>query len=84
MDNYVIICSNERHYFHTSSMKSMEAALGNAHFLRVHQSTIINTQNVTKLTNIQGQWQLVMHKGKHLPISRRKRSDIKTLLLKNR
>ena len=80
MDNYVVMWSGDQRYIHKASMKQIESLLDPEQFKRVHRSTIVNLKRVQKLTSIEQQMYIVLDSGKQLAISRRKKSEIKSIL----
>jgi len=63
------------------TMKELEAELDPKLFVRVHRSAIVNTKQISKLvTQVSGEYQLVLENGQELKVSRSYRDKVKAAL----
>jgi two-component system LytT family response regulator len=63
------------------TMKELEAELDPKLFVRVHRSAIVNTKQISKLvTQVSGEYQLVLDNGQELKVSRSYRDKVKAAL----
>ncbi|SFD19584.1 LytR/AlgR family response regulator transcription factor [Pseudoalteromonas denitrificans] len=63
------------------TMKELEAELDPKLFVRVHRSAIVNTKQINKLvTQVSGEYQLVLENGQELKVSRSYRDKVKAAL----
>lgn len=59
----------------TKTLKEFEELLKDHHFLRVHQSHLVNTSCIKEFVKGDGGY-LVMNDGSHIPVSTRKRNSV--------
>ena len=63
------------------TMKELEAELDPKLFVRVHRSAIVNTKQISKLvTQVSGEYQIVLDNGQELKVSRSYRDKVKAAL----
>ena len=79
MENYVVIHTLAQKFVTLMRMKAVEELLPSAEFIRTHKSFIVA---INAISSIDGSDLIV--KGKHLPMSREKKSEILELLLKEK
>ncbi len=78
--NYSLIYRTEgRHVLTNKNLKQLEAELDPALFFRVHQSYIVSLAQVSKLYRSSNS-EVELANGMRLPVSRRKRSELKSRL----
>lgn len=70
--NYTKIHAENEQFTASKTLKEYETMLDESIFLRVHKSYIVNMQKVAKYSNKESSC-LILHNGKKVPISRRKR-----------
>ncbi len=64
------------------TMKELEAELDPKLFVRVHRSAIVNTKQINKLvTQISGEYQLILENGQELKVSRSYRDKVKSAIM---
>jgi two-component system LytT family response regulator len=63
----------------TKTLKEYDKLLGEYSFLRVHQSHLINSNQIKEFVKIDGGY-IVMHDGIKIPVSVRKRASIVKML----
>jgi two-component system LytT family response regulator len=63
----------------TKTLKEYDQMLGEYHFARVHQSHLINAQQIKEFVKVDGGY-LVMRDGSKIPVSLRKKSVVMKLL----
>jgi DNA-binding LytR/AlgR family response regulator len=79
MENYVVIYTASQKYITLMRMKAIEELLPSANFIRTHKSFIVA---INAISSIDGSDLIVG--GKHLPMSREKKSEILELLLREK
>ena len=76
-DYMCVHVKNETHIMRTT-MRELEAALNPAIFQRVHRSTIVNLERITKVSShINGEYYLTLDCGSRLKISRSYKEKVK-------
>ncbi|MHB1056311.1 MAG: LytR/AlgR family response regulator transcription factor [Rhodanobacter sp.] len=78
--DYVQAHTAERGYLMHGSLGALEAALPQARFLRVHRSTLVKVDAVTRVATVNGQLQLSTRSGAILTVGRRARSRVRRQL----
>lgn len=78
--DYVCAHTAERGYLMRDSLNHLEANLPASCFLRVHRSTIVNVDAVTRVTASGGHLLLITHSGATLQVGRRARSRVRKQL----
>jgi two-component system LytT family response regulator len=62
-------------------MKELEAELDPKDFVRVHRSAIVNSKQINKLvTQVSGEYLLVLENGQELKVSRSYRDKVKAAI----
>ena len=79
MENYVVIHTRAQKFVTLMRMKAIEELLPSTDFIRIHKSFIVA---ISAISSIDGSDLIVG--GKHLPMSREKKSEIMELLLRER
>jgi len=80
-DNYVRVHLGRESYLIRETMSRLEAKLDPRRFARVHRSVIVNMGQVKQLeTMFNGEYEIVMQDGKHLPFGRAYRSRARQFL----
>jgi len=82
-DNYVCLhCGGETHVVR-ETMNSFERRLDTNRFLRIHRSTIVNLDRIKEMQPwFRGDYQVVLHDGTKLTLSRSYRDRLRTVLMK--
>jgi DNA-binding LytR/AlgR family response regulator len=78
--DYVQAHTAERSHLMRGSLNKLEATLPDAHFLRVHRSTLVNVDAVTRVSTVNGQLQLTTRSTAILTVGRRARSRVRRQL----
>jgi len=79
-NNYCFVyLSNKQSIFVSKSLKNFERCLGSYHFIRIHNSHIINLNYLDKIVK-EGNHYAIMYDGNKLPISRRKYLNVMNLV----
>lgn len=78
--DYVQAHTTTRSYLMHGSLNQLESALPAARVLRIHRSTLINVNAVTRVTSDKGQLLLTMRSGATLQVGRRARTRVKRRL----
>ncbi|MEZ5401732.1 MAG: LytTR family DNA-binding domain-containing protein [Bryobacteraceae bacterium] len=83
-DNYVCLhCGGETHVVR-ETMNSFEKRLDPNRFLRIHRSTIVNLDRVKEMQPwFRGDYQVILHSGAKLTLSRSYRDKLRGVLLKS-
>jgi two-component system LytT family response regulator len=63
-------------YLIRESLTSLENRLSSNHFARIHRSIIVRLAQVREVNTREGSCEVVLHNGRHLPVSRRNRTAI--------
>ncbi|MBE0364065.1 two-component system, LytT family, response regulator [Pseudoalteromonas ulvae UL12] len=80
-DYMCLHCSDGKTHILRKTMKELEQELDPNLFVRVHRSAIVNTKQITKLvTQVSGEYQLVLENGQELKVSRSYRDKVKSAL----
>ncbi len=82
-DNYVCLhCGGETHVVR-ETLNAFEKRLDANRFLRIHRSTIVNLDRIKEMRPwFRGDYQVVLHDGTQLTLSRSYRDRLKNVLLK--
>ncbi len=76
-DYYAAVHVGQRRYLLRESLSSLEARLPEASFLRVHRSALVNLTRVRSYVEDAGAGgHLVLRDGVHVPVSRRRRTEV--------
>jgi DNA-binding LytR/AlgR family response regulator len=76
---YINIHHPAKKYMHKGTLKSVSEKLDNAIFVRVHKSTIVNITKVQSYrSRLNGDYDLLMHDGTELRLSRNYASKFKS------
>lgn len=78
--DYVQAHTAERGYLMHGSLSGLEATLPETRFLRVHRSTLVNVEAVTRVNSCNGRLQLITQSGATLAVGRRARSRVRQRL----
>jgi len=79
-DYMCVHAANKTHIMRTT-MKRLEASLNPDTFIRVHRSSIVNTNSIASaVSHLNGEYVLTLHGGAKLKVSRSYRDKIKSLL----
>jgi two-component system LytT family response regulator len=79
--DYVQAHTAERGYLMSDSLGRLESALSHLRFVRIHRSTLVNIDAVTKVTTAtSGQLLLTLRSGAELQVGRRVRKTIRDVL----
>ncbi len=83
-DNYVCLhCGPETHIVR-ETMNSFERRLDPHRFLRIHRSTIVNLDQIKEMQPwFRGDYQVILHGGSKLTLSRSYREKLRGILLKS-
>lgn len=74
-------CADGKTHILRKTMKELESELDPKLFVRVHRSAIVNTKQITKLvTQVSGEYLLVLENGQELKVSRSYRDKVKAAL----
>jgi two-component system LytT family response regulator len=80
-DYMCLHCSNGKTYILRKTMKELEAELDPKDFVRVHRSAIVNSKQINKLvTQVSGEYLLVLENGQELKVSRSYRDKVKAAI----
>ncbi|ATC94676.1 LytR/AlgR family response regulator transcription factor [Pseudoalteromonas tunicata] len=80
-DYMCLHCSDGKTHILRKTMKELEQELDPNLFVRVHRSAIVNTKQINKLvTQVSGEYQLVLANGQELKVSRSYRDKVKSAL----
>jgi two-component system, LytTR family, response regulator len=80
-DYYIQVHAGGQTHLVRQSLREMEAQLDPRRFVRIHRSTIINVQRVKELRPLfHGEYQVLLHDGTSLKLSRGYRDRLDTLL----
>lgn len=78
--DYVQAHTAERGYLMRGSLNQLEATLPSTRFLRVHRSTLVNVDAVTRVASVDGHLLLTTRSGAGLQVGRRARSRVRQRL----
>lgn len=68
---YIAIYTEEKHYLHTATLKSLQQELDGKQFLRVHRSSIVNLEKVAAYrSRLNGDYDLILNNGSEVRLSR--------------
>ena len=74
-------CQDGQTHILRKTMKELEQELDPNLFVRVHRSAIVNTKQISKLvTQVSGEYLLVLDNGQELKVSRSYRDKVKAAL----
>lgn len=80
-DYMCLHCSDGKTHILRKTMKELESELDPKLFVRVHRSAIVNTKQISKLvTQVSGEYVLVLDNGQELKVSRSYRDKVKSAL----
>ena len=80
-DYMCLHCQDGQTHILRKTMKELEQELDPQLFVRVHRSAIVNTKQISKLvTQVSGEYLLVLDNGQELKVSRRYRDKVKAAL----
>jgi len=79
-DNYVKICCRENQELIKMTMSYLESHLDPKCFMRVHRSFIVNLNSLASINRQDPSPFLVLTSGKSIPISRRRKADLRKRL----
>jgi len=74
-DNYIRIHSGASTYLDRETLSAMCARLDPKTFIRVHRSALINVNRIKEVAVINGDYELVLHSGVRIALSRTYRDD---------
>lgn len=78
---YVAIHTTDRKLLHTGTLQQLQDKLKERDFVRIHRSTIVNTQKVRKLqSRLNGDYDLLLETGTIVRLSRNYRQRLQELL----
>ncbi len=79
--DYVYIHSNSRKHIIRETMKSLEEKINPGQFVRIHRSTIVNIDRIKSLkSNEHGDFEVNLHNGERLKLSRSYRSRFQKVI----
>ena len=78
--DYVEVHTKTCSFLMNNSLNQLEGMLPPAHFLRIHRSTLINVDAVTRVASSDGQLLLTTRSGATLPVGRRARARVSRTL----
>ncbi|HAU04936.1 MAG TPA: DNA-binding response regulator, partial [Pseudoalteromonas shioyasakiensis] len=80
-DYMCLHCQDGQTHILRKTMKELEQELDPQLFVRVHRSAIVNTKQISKLvTQVSGEYLLVLDNGQELKVSRSYRDKVKAAL----
>ena len=79
-DYYAAVHARGKRYLIRESLATLEARLDPARFVRVHRSAIVRLARVRELRSTMGASTLVLRDGTRVPVSRRRREHVASLL----
>ena len=79
-DYYAAVHVRGKRHLIRESLSMLETRLDRTRFLRVHRSAIVNIDRVRELRTAQGESMLVLRDGTRVPVSRRRREQVATML----
>ncbi|ATC98565.1 MAG: LytR/AlgR family response regulator transcription factor [Pseudoalteromonas spongiae] len=80
-DYMCLHCADGKTHILRKTMKELEAELDPKEFVRVHRSAIVNSKQINKLvTQVSGEYLLVLENGQELKVSRSYRDKVKAAL----
>ena len=79
-DYYAAVHARGRRHLVRESLNMLEARLDPTRFVRVHRSAIVSVDRVRELRAAHGESVLVLRDGTRVPVSRRRREQVATLL----
>ena len=79
-DYYAAVHARGKRHLIRESLNMLEARLDPARFVRVHRSAIVRVDRVRELRAAHGESVLVLRDGTRVPVSRRRREHVTTLL----
>lgn len=80
-DYMCLHCQDGQTHILRKTMKELEQELDPHLFVRVHRSAIVNTKQISKLvTQVSGEYLLVLENGQELKVSRSYRDKVKAAL----
>lgn len=75
------IVTAKRRYYAAHSLRSMEARLSNSSFRRIHRNTLINTNQIRKLSMMTSQrWLVTLNNGDEFIVSKRQVKNVRDVL----
>jgi DNA-binding LytR/AlgR family response regulator len=78
--DYVEVHTAERSFLMNESLNQLEGMLPPARFLRIHRSTLVNVDAVTRVAPSNGQLLLTTRSGETLQVGRRARARVRRAL----
>ena len=82
--NYThIYLDNQKHYLVCKTLKEYQELLESHHFIRTHQSHLINFRKISAYVKIDGGY-IAMEDGSQAPISRQKRDEVLLRIMKGK
>ena len=79
--DYVKIHCDQRSYLQRKTLNDLAVRLGGEGFSRISRSVIVNVDRICELTPLKrGEYQVELHNGTHLKLTRSYRSQLETLL----
>src|SRR5690606_977831 len=79
--NYARLHAGSRSYLIRETMSALESKLDPTRFLRIHRSTIVNTDAIVELEPLyQGDYVIVLRDGSRLPSSRGYRTNLQEFM----
>ena len=61
---YINICTKDRVYLHSETLKSISNKLNQGQFLRIHKSTLVNAKHIKSITSrLNGDYDVMMENG---------------------
>lgn len=82
-DYYSRLHVGTKSYLIRESLSSLESRLSSNHFARIHRSVIVRLAQVREVNTGEGSCEVVLHNGRHLPVSRRNRAALNKRLLRS-
>lgn len=80
-DHYQKIYTTDSYYYVRGTLKAFEVKLESETFMRIHRSTLINLNHISKYaTHGNGEYILIMHNGEKVKVSRSYRTKFKSYL----
>lgn len=81
--DYVLAHTAERGYLMRASLNALESTLSSARFLRIHRSTLVNVDAVSRVVSDNGHLSLTTRSGATLQVGRRARQRVRQSLDKS-
>lgn len=79
-DYYVAVYASGRRHLLRESMASLEARLDPACFVRIHRGAIVSIASIREVRTAMGDTVLILRDGTRLPVSRRRRAALASVL----